>query len=88
MSISSKISKFETDDADYVVFYILRAFEYTVESLEFVVAQFSLYSWVALSHVLTSSTKTDFERTSYLIEAEHRRIHEMTLSKISTIHEN
>lgn len=36
-----------------------------MESLEFGVVQFSWYSWVAL-HQFTSSTKSKFERVSYI----------------------
>lgn len=40
----------------------------TEESLEFVVAQFSWYSWVALSHEFTTSTKTNLERAIFITE--------------------
>lgn len=37
----------------------------TVESLEFVVAQFSWYSWISISHEFKSSTKTYFEKSYF-----------------------
>lgn len=51
-------------------------FNETVESFEFVVAQFSWYSLFALPHIFTSSTKTNFQRVSFLIEVENLCIHE------------
>ena len=62
----------------------------TVESLEFVVAQFSWYSWEAPPHEFTSSTKTNLERVIFVTETENLPIHEITYQRISqkpTIHE-
>lgn len=49
-------------------------FNDTVESFEFVVAQLSWYSLVTLLNKFTSSTKTKFQRVSFLTEAENLRI--------------
>lgn len=43
----------------YTIF--IRIYMYNVESLEFVMTQFSWYSWEALSHKFTSSTKTIYK---------------------------
>lgn len=62
-----------------------------MESLEFMVAQFLWYLWVALPHQFTSLTKTNLERVIFLTETEIRRIHETTspqISKKPIIHEN
>lgn len=40
----------------------------TVKSLEFAVAQFSWYSWVALPNEFTFSTKTNLEELSFLLK--------------------
>lgn len=64
---------------------------YTVKSLEFLVVQFSWYSWVPLPHEFTSSRKTNLERVNFLTETENRHIHEITSQRISKkpkIHEN
>lgn len=37
------------------------------------VDEFSWYSWIALLHVFTSLTKTNFERVSYLIKTEKQK---------------
>lgn len=50
----------------------------TVESLEFVVAQFSWHSWVALANEFISSTITDYKRFSLPSETKSWRIHEIT----------
>ena len=44
---------------------VVAIFGFTVESLEFKVARFSWYSWVALTHEFTSSTKTNYKRFSF-----------------------
>lgn len=41
---------------------------HTVELLEFAVAQFSWYSWVALPNEFTFSTKTNLEELSFLLK--------------------
>lgn len=44
---------------------------HTVESLEFIVVQFSWYSWVAFSHEFTYSlTEKNSERVIFLTETE------------------
>lgn len=40
-------------------------------------AQFSWYSWVALSHEFTSSTKTNYKNFSFPTETENRNINEI-----------
>lgn len=54
---------------------------YTVELLDFVVAQFSWCSKVAVPYEFTSSTKTNFE--SFFIETEKQRIQNITFPQIS-----
>lgn len=44
---------------------------YTVESLEFAVAEFSRYSWVAIALEFTSSTKTNYKRFCLSTETEN-----------------
>lgn len=39
--------------------------EITVESLEFVVAHFSSYSWIALTHIFTISMKTNMNEQNF-----------------------
>ena len=57
----------------------------TVESLDFMVTQFSLYLWVyiALPHKFTSSTKTNLARVIFVSETENRRIRKITSQQIS-----
>lgn len=53
----------------------------TVESLEFLVAQFSGHSRLALPREFTFSTKTNLKKKSllsYLNETKNLRIHEIT----------
>lgn len=54
-----------------------------VESLKFVVSQFSWYWRVALSQEFTSSTKTNFERVSFLTEAENQSSYKITSPRIT-----
>lgn len=42
----------------------------TTESIKFVMAQCSWYSWVPLTHEFTSSTKNNYKRFSYPTEIE------------------
>lgn len=54
-------------------------------------AQFSQYSWVALTHEFTPSTKTNDKRFSFLTATYNRRptkLHPHEYSNKSTIHEN
>lgn len=55
----------------------------TVESLEFVVAQFSWYSWVALKHKFTASMKTYCKIYSFPTEFKNRRTQDITSQQIS-----
>lgn len=65
---------------------------FTVESLYFVMAQFSWYSWVAFPHEFTFSTKRNFERGFFFFnETENWHIEKITSPRISKklkIHEN
>lgn len=54
-----------------------------VESLEFVLAQFWWYSWVAFTYEFTSSTNTINEIVTFLIDTENRCIQEITSPRIS-----
>lgn len=56
---------------------------YTVESLKFVMALFSWYSWVVLTYEFASSTKIIFNRFIFPTGTENRRIHEFTSPRIS-----
>lgn len=49
-----------------------------MESLEFVVDQYSWYSWVAPPVEFTSWIKTKFERVSFLTKTKNRPIHGIT----------
>lgn len=49
----------------------------TVESLEFVSLIFSWFSWEALPHELTSSTKTNLDKVKFSSKIENRHIHEI-----------
>lgn len=67
----------------------------TVESLEFMVAQFFVaFMGIALPQEFTSSTKTNFEGVSlvfFFTEAENRNSYEITspqISKQPKIHKN
>lgn len=56
------------------------------------VAQFSWYSWIALAHEFTSSTKTNYTRNNFPTETEnpcmHPRNKSLWISRNPTIHEN
>lgn len=56
---------------------------YTVETLKFVMALFSWYSWVVLTNEFASSTKIIFNRFIVPTGTENRRIHEFTSPQIS-----
>lgn len=65
----------------------LKSNSYIVESLKFVAGQLS---WVTPPHKFTYSTKTNYERGSYLCETKNQRFYESTSPRISkkpTIHE-
>lgn len=54
-----------------------------MESLEFIVDEFSWYSWITLlHHVFTSSTKQTLKEWFTLLKLKNRRIHEMTSKQI------
>lgn len=56
-----------------------------VESLDFVVAQFWWYSWVALPCEFTSMTRTNFDKVNFCTKTENRHSLEITSRKKAKI---